>query len=992
MDLSLPRYVEFAHPWYFLLLLLLPVFVLLGRRAFSAMCPMRRWSVIVLRVMVVLLVIVALADPVWVRRTDEQTVVFALDQSDSIDGQLQSDAIDFMKAASKEMRSGKDLVASVGFAGRPSVWQLPSQELNADRLPEVADSHQTDIASALRLCLGMFPAQSSRRLVLVSDGNENKDVSAEMAQSYAALGIPIDVLPLRHSYPAEIMVDRLSAPVTANPDEIVELQLFVQSQRGASARLSLYHNGQPMATEGEAGGDVGVRLRAGMNRFTIPVKLSASGVHSFEAALRPGDKSGDKYAVNNQGKAFTIVGSAERVILVAGAFAEEHEREEVDLLVRALQEGGIEVEELAIEDLPNDATGLADCSTIILSNVSALALGEKVQWMLASFVHEQGGGLIVIGGDRSFSVGGYGQSPLEQVLPVETDRDRLALLSLGMVIVIDRSGSMNGEKLMMAKRAAIGAVNLLSVEDQIGVIAFNAIPDWVVPMRAADNRSAIARNVSTITCGGGTNLYPALEEAYQALLVLGTNLRHVIVLTDGQSIPGEFAKLADECGRSGITISTIAVGADADRLLLEKIAHLSHGRSYVAQSARPLPQIFVHETVLASRSGLFEKTFKPLLSPSVGERIMVGFSAEDIPPLGGYVITAAKPSAVTPLVRLTEDGSDPVLAYWQAGLGRTVAFTSGLWLRWGVQWASWSGFGKLWTQAVRYAGRTGNPSELFVETSIKDGRVRVTVSAAHLSKESQLSLELAGQVIRPDYSTSSLLLERTSLGTFEATFPADMRGTYMVNLAYAHERGDERVSGSVRSGVAVSYSAEYASTSEDESTLVELARRTGGRILDFARPEAVFEPWSIRPLLVRRPCWDLIIQLILPLFLLDVAIRRLAISPSDVLQMFHRFFDGRSGLKLGTSSVVTLAGLRATQERTRESEDEKADTATRGGTREAKWSIPSSLEQSLNQTVGEQKTVESNETSASTPPEVEGGDDAGHTSRLLRAKRRMRGD
>ena len=347
-------------------------------------------------------------------------------------------------------------------------------------------------------------------------------------------------------------------------------------------------------------------------------------------------------------------------------------------------------------------------------------------------------------------------------------------------------------------------------------MAFDSGAEWVVPLRPAADRTAIIKQVATIGAGGGTDMYPALEQAWAALSRVTTNFKHIILLTDGQSMPGNFEALANGCGDSGITISTIAVGPDADRALLARIAQLSDGRMYTAQSAQTLPQIFVRETVLASRSGLFEQPFLPQLRPTIDESILAGVSASEIPQLQGHVITSAKPMTYVPLVRATEDDAFPILAYWQVGLGRSVAFTSGMWPRWGPQWAGWAKFSKIWTQAARYAARSQAPGNLEIETTIVRGEGHVSISAEHLPTRTQSSLNLLGQVIGPDHSVTPLQMQRVGFGRFEATFPVNTPGTYLLSMPYSLGTGGDAQTGVLQTGAVLSYSPEYRAIRDNE--------------------------------------------------------------------------------------------------------------------------------------------------------------------------------
>lgn len=978
-------WVEFAQPYWLLVMVMVPVLALLGARSMSGLGAVRQGMAIALRCMVVLLVAAALAEPQWLKTIDHQTVVFAIDQSDSIPAALRDEALGFLKASTKAMRAGKDAIAGILFAGRPTIWQVPKPALAGDRLPEVLNRHQTDIASAMRMALMMFPAETAKRLVLISDGRESVAGAVETAQSYAALGVPIDVLLLPYERKAEILVDRLSAPARANRDEVIDLQFFVAAQRAAGAYVQLYDNDVAVDLDAQSpNAGIHIRLDQGMNRLTIPMTMTQEGLHRFHVIVQPTDPGADTITANNEGRAFTTVGRAERVVILSEEDAGRGGVGKDALwLGRTLREGGLDVATMTVSQLAGDASTLTDCSTLILSNVSALTLGTERLEMFRSFVRDQGGGLIVVGGDRSFSVGGYGGTTLEEILPVETSRDKLKLLSLSLVLVIDRSGSMNGLSIAMARSAAVGAIQMLTSLERVGVIAFADSFEWVVAMRAVDHKARIAQQIESIGSGGGTSIFPALEEAYAAQLREKTNLKHIILLTDGQSAGGDFDELAEKCRESAITVSTVAVGPGADRSLLSRIAERSSGRMYVAESAQQLPQIFTQEAILASRSGLFEGTFQPLLQADASERIMVGFSAADIPTLAGHVVTIGKEAASVPLVRVTEEGVDPILAYWQVGLGRVVAFTSGQWSTWGAVWADWSGAGKLLLQAVRYAGRVAASEDIAVETRIAGGRGNVVVSADNLSRPQLASLVVSARLVDPKFAGHALPLRRVGLDRFEGEFAADDPGNYLVQVSYRVGSGENAQSGTARAATAVSYPREYATLRHDEAVLTEIARRTGGRVLSAAHPTTVFEPWSIRPVVVREPVWELLLMVALGLFLLDVAVRRIAVSPQDVWHKMESWFTGHSVRGPGQSMAQTLVSFRGAQRRTQEFE--RHGTSWSG----SRWdgSTIEGDETPLPPVAGDGEVIRTEPSRADTANQEEEGD---YTSRLLRAKGRAK--
>lgn len=987
-DAGLTAYLRFEAAGYLAALLLVPVALLLARRSLAGLGGARRVCVVSLRGMVLCGLILALASPQWVRHSDNRTAVFVVDRSESVPRELQQEAFQFVQAAAAGMRPNKDRIAVLSFAGSSVVEQLPGDRLRIDRLADMDRPHATDLAAGVRMALALLPPNSVGRVIVLSDGNENVGSAAREAEAGAAAGIPVDVVPIRYEHKSEIVVERLAAPAAARLDETITLNLVVRSQAPAAARVLLYHNETLLdldPSSAQAGHPI--VLESGYNRYPIAVSLRESGVHRFRAVVEPDRAEFDTILDNNEGRALTLVAGKPRVLILTEEAAADDPS--ANLLAQALRQAQIECDIVSLGDFAPDSGALLGYSAVMLSNVSAMALGEGGQRALASYVRDLGGGLIALGGDRAFSMGGYHRTPLEEVLPVETARDRLKLLSLGMVIVIDRSGSMMGERLHMARAAAIGAVQLLSARDRVGVIAFDHEPEWIVPLTRCENKSAIEARIAGIGAGGGTVMYPAIEQAAAALAHANTNLRHIIVLTDGHSVPGDFDGLAQRCADAGISITTVAVGRGADEALLARIAQRSGGRFYVTYSARPLPQIFARETALVGRSGMVERAFAPTLQTGLDEQILRGFDQADIPPLRGYVVAAARPLARTPLVHITDDGADPILAYWQAGLGRTVAFTSGMWSRWGPEWIEWPGFGKLWAQCVRYAARPESSQDFRVTTAVEGSQARIIVEADGLPARLLGSVSLVGQVVDPQYEAHELRLEQAGPGRFEAVFPAERRGAYLASMAYRIGAGEQARVGSIQAGVAISHSPEHSTVRHDEAVLTSLARQTDGRVLRPDQPLAVFEPWSIPPIEMRQPIWEDLVRLVVLLFLLDVAVRRLAVHPIHALRRLRAFLGEMAGTPAPAGASQTVAALRGARERAREglSPRAAAPDATSG---DVVGDPDGAAEDDLSRALRGDGDMRRPVVKSPDGPR-RGGDDE-YAARLLRAKRRARGE
>lgn len=980
--------IRMDEPAYLALLATLPILCVWSIRSIAGLGLARASTALVLRAGAVALFVLALAGLHTVRTTDDQTVVFVMDRSESVPPAAQQRAVEFLRAATKTMRPGKDRLAIVTFGGSAEAAQLPAPQLLLDRLAPTARPDQSNLGAALRLASALLPPDAARRLVLLSDGNENAGDATAESEALRSANIPLDAVPLSYRHDREVVFERLWTPSSARGDDTINLQFTLRSTHAARGRIRVFHNDQPLQLDGGRDGAFDVSLAPGSNRLSLPVPLQAAGVHRFRAEFLPDDAGDDEIAANNEARSFTVVAGREHVLAIAGEGSgpRSDEPRSLDLITAALQRDGIEVTRATASEAPADATALLAYSCVLLNNVAAPELGERRLAALASYVRDLGGGLVVIGGDQSFSVGGYARTPLEEILPVETDRARLQLLSLSMVIVLDRSGSMSGDKMSLARQGAVGAVQLLSRLDRVGVIAFDSMSEWIVPLDFCVDRQKIQARINQIGDRGGTDMYPALHDAFVTLQGSRTNLRHIVLLSDGVSEPGDFDGLADRMASAGITLSTIAVGADADHALLRKLAEKTGGRAYSADGAGAVPQIFVRETIQATRSGIHEQPFTPALASGVLSDVVAGLRGDTLPPLGGHVVSIAKAGAQAPIVRPTKDGADPILAVWQPGLGRTAAFTSGMWTGWGGDWAQWSGFSKFWSQTVRWASRPVASTAYAMNISVDGDLATVTVEAHEEHGAISGATSVDAQVIHPSFEQSGLTLRRTAPHRFSGSFPLRERGSYIARAAVRTAAGATEI---VHAGISQSYPAELRELRSNDVRLTELGRRTGGRTMRLEQADSVFEASAIRPVLSRRPLWESLVLAGLLLFLADVAVRRVAIS---LLAMVRSWLGGAS-VPPGSRAPEVLAALRGTREQLR-----KRDAATAGPTAGA--SPAAAVENFLSRTrsrrpMDPQILSEHGHADKATgqPAEVrpevpEPGADP--TSRLLEAKRRLR--
>jgi Ca-activated chloride channel homolog len=824
-----------------------------------------------LRAAVILLLILGLAGAGVNHTKDQLNVLFLLDASDSVSLENRVRAWQYVQEAVRAADE-RDRYGVVTFGGSPTLELPVGKGPLPAKPPLTADSRATDIGGAIKLALAAFPREGAKRVVLLSDGNENQGSAREAAQRARAEGADIYVVPLKNEYGGEVLVERLVVPQEVKFGESFLVRVVAWSAQQTAGRISLYRDGEFVGAQP-------VKLAPGKNVFAYQQSIDRGGFHVFQARLEAPE---DVVEENNRGVGLVAVRGRPRVLYV------EKDRDQGTHLLNALRTQNLQVEMVGPEALPTAMEGLTVYDSIILSNVSALRMTKPQMELVRNYVRDQGGGLVMLGGEESFGVGGYYHTAIEEALPVTMEaRQKVEIPSLAVVLVIDRSGSMETSvdsrfsKLDLAKEAAQLVVELLDERNEVGVIAFDTAWSWVVPMGPAKDKDRILKEIATIKAGGGTDLFPPLKEAYQAIFDRTALLRHVLVLSDGEVTVADFAGLVRRMQKDKISVSSVAIGKDSDVRFMTDLSRWGRGRFYYTEDIYSIPRILTLETQLASKASIIEQPFRPVLTQP-GHEIAQDIGWDQAPPLGGYVSTTPKPTADTLLI---SHQRDPILAAWRYGLGRTVAFTSDAKAKWGILWVKWDDFGKLFGQLVRWTLRTAQRNEVVASVLQRGGRGEIQLEAVDQKGEFVNFLEANAGVVFPDKTQGVLPLPQVGPGRYRAAFPAVDQGAYLVGVA---ERKDQKVVGSEVASLVVPYSPEHRALSVNESLLRDLATISGG-----AAPAQAGQSFTEhrRKARVWVEAWPYLLGLALLLFLPDVAIRR--------LQLRGRFWRGFPGSRAG---------------------------------------------------------------------------------------------
>ena len=887
--------------------------------------PRSGWPGLVLRLLILALLILSLAGAQLVRAVDDLAVVFLVDASDSMSRESVAAAEAFVREAVGAM--GPDDRAGVILFGANALVEQPLRRFeSADNLPPFASQPgrlHTDLAEALRLSLALLPGDAARRVVVLSDGAATTGDTAEAARLAAASGVSIDTVYLpRPAAPNEVIVRDVAAPARVGQGETFRLEIAAESTTATPATLRVLGDGVVVYEEE-------VQLQPGGNNFVVRLTAAAPGFARYRVQLSP-PAAADTFPQNNELAAFTEITGQPRVLIVAAdpsvgaglrpaptaadpsvgaglrpapTANDEPAFDEAAQLAAALAASGLTVERVAPAALPPTPGDLADYAGVMLVNVNARDLSPRQMAALQSYVRDLGGGLTAVGGPDSFGMGGYFDTPLEEALPVNMQiEDEERFPSVSLVLVIDRSGSMSAEeggvtKIQLAAEGAVRALQLLNQNDEMTLITVDEAPDAIIgPVTAANRDEAIEQMRRLGAGGGGIFVYNGLQAAAEVLDSSTNEVRHIIVLADGADAEQKegVPELIGELTAQGVTVSMVSIGRGPDTPWLQQMAELGNGRFHVTDQAANLPQIFTQETAAIQRSYLVEERFFPAQVSS--SPILAGI--RETPALYGYVATSPKATA---LVVLETPQTDPLLAQWQYGLGRSLAWTSDATGRWAQEWVRWGGFATFWNQAARWTFGGQQAGGLAAAVRLDGERARLTVDAQDESGAFRNDLALTANVVGATGETETLTLRPVAPGRYEATFTPQTEGAYFIGVGTTADGrpptadGEDASSSSgqpsavgglqTTAGWVLGYSPEYADLTGNPALLASLAAQTGGRALDTAEgsgpgPAAVFAH-DLAAAPAAQPIWPwltLAAALLLPL---DVAVRRLALTRRD---------------------------------------------------------------------------------------------------------------
>lgn len=838
--------LTFESYWPLVFLLLIPLLWWLRRNSAVDLSARHLRLSTWLRSAIVLLLGLALMQPVLYIASGRVSVVYLLDLSHSIAPDAIRQAIDWI--GTQQQAANPDHSGFVAFGANAMSFDtldaLKKVPVGSGPLSGTVNQAQTSLAGALDQGLRSFAPNHLKRAVLLTDGNDN---SGELEAAVARLnreGVRVFTVPLETRAENDVWIESMMSPSAVTADEQFPVEVHVFSQIETASSVTLVNGGDVL-------GSRRVQLAAGLNRIAFETRVpDRSSNVVLSARIEP---AGDSFTENNTFRQPLVVNGRPRILYV------ESHAPSVQYLHKALTIEGLLVDVASPEELPASVAALDQYDAIILSDVDPKTITPQQMQAVETYVRQLGGGFVHVGGENNYGKDGYSDTAIEKTLPVTFDTKKRPP-TIAMVAVIDVSGSMSQGQLTIAKEAAKAPLKALRNSDRFGLLSFNTGFNWVAPLQPAGNRNTISQQIETLYAGGGTNIYTGLNAAFAALKDAPDEVKTVLLLSDGITQTADFMALSGAMVKAGINVSTISVGQRSNRELMADIAMWGKGRAYYIDSYERVPQIFIKETELALGKTLQEQPFLPIVKKNV--EAFKGIDFASAPRLLGYVVTKAKPTAD---VLLTESWTDePLLARWQYGLGKAVAFTSDVKARWAVEWLTWKSYPKFWAQTVRETMRRRNDEYFDFKVARQGDSARLTINAIEKSGRFRNDLRPQVRVIGPDQKVTVVDVPQVGPGAYESRVRLEQDGSYSFRVAEAEAAGPVR-------SLEYSYPEEYHFYPPDIDKLRSLSEATGG--VYQPKGSEIFDPAGATtqyPMAL----WPWLAAVTLIFFVLDILLRR----------------------------------------------------------------------------------------------------------------------
>jgi len=829
--------IEFSYPLYSLLFLLVGLFAYYFYKK-SSLPVGKKVQLLTIRLLVFTFVIFALMGAQAVFSTKNNHFVFLIDRSASVESN-DKNTISQINAWKNELNE-EDVYSVVTFSQKVAVESLKAtKQQDFVSFNQEMEQGETNVEEALMFAHQLIQSSNyNGKIILMTDGNETVGNHLNALTSLSKTNIAVDVVPFATNENEDVSIVDLKTSEILYSGETVHLDAVVASSVETAAILDWKVNHELIAS-------TPVQLQKGNNTFRYNYETKETGFINFTVEVQAAEEA---YKENNQMSAISVVKSTPKILVV-------YENE--NYLTNYLTSNDYLVDTVHVNQLPTTLTKLLEYKSIVFENTSGVSISSAQMELIHQAVYDYGVGFVMTGGENSFGLGGYFQTPIEQLLPVHMDiKGQKELPSLGLVILVDRSGSMSGGKLELAKEAAVRSVEMLREEDTFGFIAFDDQPWQIVETGPIDDKDEVISLVSSVSLGGGTDFQESLSMAINQLANEDVQRKHIILLTDGQAPTQRVSELVQEAVDNNISLSTVAVGADADQNSLNNIAQTGNGRYYFVQDATVIPTILSRETAMMTRTYIEDEPFYPTI---VGSSFMNGLVVNGVPQMNAYIATSLKNGAK---LNLLSEKEDPVFASWQYGLGTTVAFTSDMTGQWSGDWAKWNNWQSFLDSMIKSSFLSMETQDLATTFKKKANEQVISVQ----TNSSQFG-NVVASLVSDNGEKINISPAIKGVGNYEITIPSK-EGIYYLNVSETLEDGTKK---NYLTGFTIPYSEEYTPKKTNWHALETIHTTTNGVLISEQND---FVPQSNSHKKIMQPLTKYLLLLAFFLFFLEIAMRR----------------------------------------------------------------------------------------------------------------------
>jgi Mg-chelatase subunit ChlD len=864
----------FTNPGYLKLLYALPIFWLVAIFGYNRLSVSRILTSTLLRSLVFLLIVLVLAGFSWKEKSKREiSAVFLVDVSDSITPESREWMWDYVEEVGdgldKKIKKGLVVFGGESRVITPTLAEdLDLEDIHRKITEANITSDRTDIASGIMATLGIMPEDSSKMVVLLSDGNQNLGEVLKAATMAANNDVKFFVVsPPPAQKESEILIKKIIAPKEINEGEMFEVKVVIENRSDSAIKGNLRLDKKDGILK-----EWDTEFKSGISIFKVSYKSDEKGFEKFNANLNIEDAMLDKDKENNSKTAFVNISGKTRLLFING------DENQQMYLPEALEDKTIVVDIKGPGQIPDTLQEYLEYDSVIFSNVSRDYISDEQMVLIEEYVKDHGGGFVMTCGANVTAEGGYTDTKIEEILPVkivggEPPRTEKKT-RLSLILIIDKSGSMLGKKMLFAKKATIELIKQLKANDNFGIIAFDTMPYTIVELKPNEEvKKEIIRKLSMLKADGGTDIFPAMDAAYQQLRKKNSKVNHVILLSDGntRSVFYYYNKLISRFQQANVTVSTIAIGSWlVNTKLLKDIATKTKGQFYQITDIIKLPRLIIKDTeFFVSQSDFHEEHFYPEINQK--SQILKGIYDKQFPPLKGHTITEAKEKVEVPLVTNITGKTDPILANWRYGLGKVVVYASDANARWSSKWVNWAMFNKFWSQVVRWSMRDISKANYDIKVKTDDNTISLLLeSFSQIEDGTKLEVSL----LSPDFTGNDkkLTLKQIAPRRFSTELKDINPGTYNLKISRVKDGKiiDLKTKGLLVPEKIISTPLEYSVQGNNVSYLKNIAEITGGKY-NPEKEEIVVEEEEI---IIAKDFAGYLIPLALILFIIDIAVRK----------------------------------------------------------------------------------------------------------------------